>query len=117
MTILPAKVAGVEQVIACTPPDTGMVANPTSLVAADLAGCAEVFKIGGPWAIASMAYGTDTVPAINKIVGPGNKYVTATKMAVFGTWRSTPAGQRDLILADDSARPEWLAIDFLPGRA
>lgn len=115
MTILPAKVAGVEQVIACTPPDTGMVANPTSLVAADLAGCVEVFKIGGPWAIASMAYGTDTVPAINKIVGPGNKYVTAAKMAVFGTVAiDSPAGPSEiLILADDSARPEWLAIDFL----
>jgi len=115
MTILPAKVAGVEQVIACTPPDTGMVANPTSLVAADLAGCADVFKIGGPWAIASMAYGTESVPAVNKIVGPGNKYVTAAKMAVFGTVAiDSPAGPSEiLILADDSARPEWLAIDFL----
>jgi len=92
-----------------------MVANPTSLVAADLAGCADVFKIGGPWAIASMAYGTDTVPAVNKIVGPGNKYVTAAKMAVFGTVAiDSPAGPSEiLILADDSARPEWLAIDFL----
>jgi len=115
MTILPAKVAGVETIIACTPPDEGMVANPTSLVAADLAGCPDVFKIGGPRAVASMAYGTETVPAVNKIVGPGNKYVTAAKMAVFGTVAiDSPAGPSEiLILADDSARPEWLAMDFL----
>jgi len=115
MTILPAKVAGVERIVACTPPDKGMVANPTSLVAADLAGCQEVFKIGGPWAVASMAYGTECVPAVNKIVGPGNKYVTAAKMAVFGTVAiDSPAGPSEiLILADDSANPEWLATDFL----
>ncbi|MGC9317486.1 MAG: histidinol dehydrogenase [Armatimonadota bacterium] len=115
MTILPATVAGVEHIIACTPPNEGMTANPTSLVAADLAGCRDVFKIGGPWAIASMAYGTETVPAVNTIVGPGNKYVTAAKMAVFGTVAiDSPAGPSEiLILADDSANPEWLALDFL----
>ena len=115
MTILPAKTAGVEQIIACTPPNEGMTANPASLVAADLAGCPDVFKIGGPWAIASMAYGTETVPAVNKIVGPGNKYVTAAKMAVFGKVAiDSPAGPSEiLILADESARPDWLAIDFL----
>jgi histidinol dehydrogenase len=114
MTIIPAKVAGVERIIACTPPDTGMVANPTSLVAADIAGCTEVFKIGGPWAVASMAYGTEVVPRVNKIVGPGNKYVTAAKMAVFGTVAiDSPAGPSEiLILADDSADPAWLAMDF-----
>lgn len=114
MTIIPAKVAGVERIIACTPPDTGMVANPTSLVAADIAGCSEVYKIGGPWAVASMAYGTETVPRVNKIVGPGNKYVTAAKMAVFGTVAiDSPAGPSEiLILADDSANPAWLAMDF-----
>ncbi len=115
MTILPAKAAGVEQIVACTPPNEGMTANPTSLVAADLAGCPDVFKIGGPWAIASMAYGTDTVPAVNKIVGPGNKYVTAAKMAVFGKVAiDSPAGPSEiLILADESARSDWLAMDFL----
>lgn len=115
MTILPAQVAGVEQIVACTPPDDGMVANPTALVAADLAGCHDIFKIGGPWAIASMAYGTQSVPAVNKIVGPGNKYVMAAKMAVFGTVGiDSPAGPSEiLILADDSANPDWLAIDFL----
>ncbi len=115
MTILPAKAAGVEHIVACTPPNEGMTANPTSLVAADLAGCPDVFKIGGPWAIASMAYGTDTVPAVNKIVGPGNKYVTAAKMAVFGKVAiDSPAGPSEiLILADESARSDWLAMDFL----
>lgn len=114
MTIIPAEVAGVERIIACTPPDTGMVANPTSLVAADIAGCRDVFKIGGPWAVASMAFGTDTVPQVNKIVGPGNKYVTAAKMAVFGTVAiDSPAGPSEiLILADDTANPAWLAMDF-----
>lgn len=114
MTILPAKVAGVEHIVACTPPDDGMVANPTSLVAADIAGCKEVFKIGGPWAVASMAYGTGAVPRVNKIVGPGNKYVTAAKMAVFGTVAiDSPAGPSEiLILADDTANPAWLAMDF-----
>lgn len=114
MTIIPAKVAGVERIIACTPPDTGMVANPTSLVAADIAGCHDVFKIGGPWAVASMAYGTDAVPQVNKIVGPGNKYVTAAKMAVFGTVAiDSPAGPSEiLILADDTANPAWIAMDF-----
>jgi histidinol dehydrogenase len=115
MTILPAKVAGVERIIACTPPDTGMVANAASLVAADIAGCLDVFKIGGPWAVASMAYGTGTVPPVNKIVGPGNKYVTAAKMAVFGTVAiDSPAGPSEiLVLADDTANPEWIAWDFL----
>lgn len=115
MTILPAKAAGVEQIVACTPPDRGMVANATSLVAADIAGCHDIYKIGGPWAIASMAYGTESVPQVNTIVGPGNKYVTAAKMAVFGTVAiDAPAGPSEiLILADDTANPEWLAIDFL----
>jgi histidinol dehydrogenase len=92
-----------------------MTANPTSLVAADLAGCHDIYKIGGPWAIASMAYGTESVPQVNTIVGPGNKYVTAAKMAVFGTVSiDAPAGPSEiLILADDSANPDWLAIDFL----
>ena len=114
MTIIPAKVAGVERIIACTPPDTGMVANATSLVAADIAGCADVYKIGGPWAVASMAYGTDAVPKVGKIVGPGNKYVTAAKMAVFGpVGIDSPAGPSEiLILADETAEPAWIAMDF-----
>jgi len=115
MTILPAQVAGVERIIACTPPDTGMVACAASLVAADIADCRDVYKIGGPWAVASMAHGTATVPRVSKIVGPGNKYVTAAKMAVFGiVGIDSPAGPSEvLILADDTANPAWLAMDFL----
>jgi len=115
MTILPAKVAGVKHVVACTPPGDGMQANPATLVAADIAQADAVFKIGGPWAVGSMAYGTGVVPKVDKIVGPGNKYVTAAKMAVFGIVDiDSPAGPSEiLILADGTARPEWLAIDFL----
>jgi len=115
MTVIPAKAAGVEHIIACTPPDKGMVANEASLVAADISGCHAVFKMGGPWAVGSMAYGTETVPKVNKIVGPGNRYVTAAKMAVFGEVDiDSPAGPSEiLILADESANPRWAAIDFL----
>jgi histidinol dehydrogenase len=115
MTVIPAKAAGVPRIIACTPPDEGMVANEASLVAADIAGVDQMFKMGGPWAVGSMAYGTETVPKVNKIVGPGNRYVTAAKMAVFGEVDiDSPAGPSEiLILADDTANPRWLAIDFL----
>jgi histidinol dehydrogenase len=84
MTVLPARVAGVREVVAVTPPGPGMAANPVVLVAADVAGCDRIFKVGGPWGIAAMAYGTETVPRVDKIVGPGNKYVTAAKMVVYG---------------------------------
>ncbi len=115
MTIIPAKVAGVEKVIACTPPDNGMIASESTLVAADIAGADQIFKIGGPWAIASMAYGTELVPKVDKIVGPGNKYVTAAKMLVFGIADiDSPAGPSEvLILADETANPQYIAIDFL----
>ncbi|RKY04154.1 histidinol dehydrogenase [Candidatus Poribacteria bacterium] len=115
MNVIPAKVAGVEKVIVCTPPDEGMTVNPLTLVAADIAGADEVFKIGGPWAIASMAFGTETVPKVDKIVGPGGIYVTAAKMAVFGHVDiDSPAGPSEiLILADESADPEAVAVDLL----
>ncbi len=115
MTIIPARVAGVKTVVACTPPKQGMKANPATLVAADIAGADAVYKIGGPWAIASMAYGTDVVKKVDKIVGPGNKYVTAAKMVVFGAVDiDSPAGPSEaLILADASAVPRHMAIDFL----
>ena len=115
MTIVPARAAGVETVIVCTPPDEGMVANPATLVAADIAGADRIFKIGGPWGVASMAYGTDTVPKVDKIVGPGNKYVTAAKMVVFGEVDiDSPAGPSEaLILADETADPHLTALDFL----
>ena len=115
MNIVPAKIAGVERVVACTPPREGMSVSPATIVAAHLAGAEALFKMGGPWAVGSMAYGTKTVPKVDKIVGPGNKYVTAAKMAVFGLVDiDSPAGPSEgLILADDTARADWVAIDFL----
>lgn len=115
MTIIPARIAGVKKIIACTPPDMGMTASEATLVAADIAGADHIFKIGGPWAIASMAFGTDCVTKVDKIVGPGNKYVTAAKMIVFGQIDiDSPAGPSEvLILADETADPHLVAIDLL----
>jgi histidinol dehydrogenase len=115
MNIIPAKVAGVGRIIACTPPQEGLRLNPNTLVALDLAGATTIFKLGGPWAIGAMAYGTESVPRVDKIVGPGNKYVAAAKMAVFGTVDiDSPAGPSEaLILADETARADWLTWDFL----
>jgi histidinol dehydrogenase len=115
MIIVPARVAGVEKIVACTPPQEGMVASESTLVAADIAGADQIFKIGGPWAIASMAFGTERVPKVDKIVGPGNKYVTAAKMMVFGEIDiDSPAGPSEvLILADESADPRLVAVDLI----
>ena len=115
MTVIPAKVAGVRTTIAVTPPLKGMKANPATLVAAHIAGCDRIFKVGGPWGIASLAFGTETIPKVDKIVGPGNKWVTAAKMIVYGHVDiDSPAGPSEaLILADDSADPQLLAVDFL----
>ncbi len=115
MNIIPAKVAGVDEIIACTPPGEGLALNPATLVAAHLAGVQRFFKLGGPWAIGSLAYGTQMVPRVDKIVGPGNKYVTAAKLLVFGQVDiDSPAGPSEaLILADDSAEVRLLAADFL----
>ena len=115
MTVLPAKVAGVGKIVAVTPPSPGMVANPATLVAADVAGCDRIFKVGGPWGVASMAYGTESIPRVDKIVGPGNKYVTAAKMIVYGQVDiDSPAGPSEtLILADGSGDPGLIALDFL----
>jgi len=115
MTVIPAIVAGVEQVIVTTPPGKDMVVNPATLVAADVAGCQEIFKVGGPWGIAALAYGTESISRVDKIVGPGNKYVTAAKMIVYGQVDiDSPAGPSEaLILADESANGRWIAMDFL----
>ncbi|MBA4392176.1 MAG: histidinol dehydrogenase [Desulfobacca sp.] len=115
MNIIPARVAGVATIVACTPPQKGMKTDPVTIVAADIAGADYLFKVGGPWAIAGMAYGTKSIPKVDKIVGPGNKYVTAAKMAVFGTVDiDSPAGPSEaLIVADETARPEWMTWDFL----
>ncbi len=115
MTVIPAKVAGVEQIAAVTPPLKGMAGNPATLVAADIAGCHRVFKVGGPWGVAGLAYGTETMPRVHKIVGPGNKYVTAAKMLVYGQVDiDSPAGPSEaLILADHTGDQELITVDFL----
>jgi histidinol dehydrogenase len=115
MSIIPARAAGVAEIIACSPPGPGLALNPATLVAADLAGAHRFFKLGGPWAIGSMAYGTGMVPKVDKIVGPGNKYVTAAKLLVFGEVDiDSPAGPSEaLILADESAEARLAAADFL----
>jgi len=115
MTVIPAKAAGVEEVVMTTPPGKEMVVNPVTLVAADIAGCHRVFKAGGPWGIAGLAFGTKTLPRVDKIVGPGNKYVTAAKMIVFGQVDiDSPAGPSEaLILADERADGSLIALDFL----
>ena len=115
MTVLPAVVAGVGRVVVCSPPMEGLKANPYVLVACHIAGAHEIYKIGGPWAVGSMAFGTPTVAKVAKIVGPGNKYVTAAKMQVFGIVDiDSPAGPSEaLLLADATANARWLALDFL----
>lgn len=115
MTVIPARVAGVRDVVAATPPGEGLSIPPATLVALDIAGCEQVFRAGGPWAVAALAYGTETIPRVDKIVGPGNRYVTAAKMQVFGEVDiDSPAGPSEaLILADETAEAEPLALDFL----
>ncbi len=115
MTVIPAKVAGVKNIILTTPPMKEMSINPLVLIAADIAGVDKIFKVGGPWGIAGLAFGTETIPKVDKIVGPGNKYVTAAKMVVYGIVDiDSPAGPSEsLILADETGNPEWIAVDFL----
>lgn len=113
MTVIPAKVAGVGEVIVCTPPNPDGTVNPLTLAAAHIAGADRIFRVGGMQAIAAMAYGTKTVPKVDKIVGPGNVYVTAAKMAC-GTAIDFPAGPSEvLIIADDSARADYIAADMI----
>ena len=113
MTVIPAKVAGVREVIVCTPPNPDGTVNPLTLVAARIAGADRVFRVGGAQAIAAMAYGTETIPKVDKIVGPGNVYVTAAKMSC-GTTIDFPAGPSEvLIIADDSARADYIAADMI----
>ena len=113
MTVIPAKVAGVRRVIVCTPPNPDGTVNPLTLAAAHIAGADRVFRAGGVQAIAAMAYGTKTIPKVDKIVGPGNVYVTAAKMAC-GTAIDFPAGPSEvLIIADESARADFIASDMI----
>jgi len=115
MTLLPGKVAGVKEIIACSPPGKGMAVTPATVVAADIAGPVRIFKVGGPWAIASMAYGTKPIPRVDKIDGPGNKYLTAAKTIVFGEVDiDSPAGPSEgMVLADKTGNADLIAIDLL----
>ncbi len=114
MNVIPAKVAGVEQLIMCSPTPGGNM-NPYILVAADIAGISDIYKIGGAQAIAAMAYGTATIPKVDKIVGPGNIYVATAKRYVFGQVDiDMIAGPSEiLVIADESADPEFVASDLL----
>ena len=115
MTVIPAKVAGVENVVLCTPPRSDGTVDPLTLAAAKVAGADHVYRIGGVQAIGAMAYGTETVISVDKIVGPGNVYVTAAKMQVRDLAEiDFPAGPSEvLIIADDSADARMAASDII----
>ena len=115
MEVIPAKIAGVERIICCTPPGPDGKIMDAILVAADLAGADEIYKCGGSQAIAAMAYGTESIEKVEKIVGPGNVFVTGAKKLVYGDVDiEFPAGPSEvLILCDNTAIPEYLAHDFL----
>ena len=115
MEVIPAKIAGVERIICCTPPGADGKIMDAILVAADLAGADEIYKCGGAQAIAAMAYGTESIEKVEKIVGPGNVFVTGAKKLVYGDVDiEFPAGPSEvLILCDKTAVPEYLAHDFL----
>ena len=117
MLALPAQIAGCEEIVLCTPCDrtTGKV-NPVVLYTAQLCGVRTIYKLGGAQAIAAMAYGTESIERVYKIFGPGNRYVTKAKQMVSaqGTAIDMPAGPSEvMIMADDSARPDFVAADFL----
>jgi histidinol dehydrogenase len=113
---IPAKLAGCQEIILCTPPDQKGQVHPAILYAAKLIGVTKVIKAGGAQAIAALAYGTETVPHVDKIFGPGNQYVTAAKQlaAKKGVAIDMPAGPSEvLVYADDTAIPEFVAADLL----
>lgn len=114
MNIIPAKVAGVERIALATPAVGGSV-NPATLVAADIAGCDEIYKIGGAQAIGAFAYGTETIKKVDKITGPGNIFVALAKKAVFGqVGIDSIAGPSEiLVIADETANPRYVAADLL----
>ena len=115
MTVIPAKVAGVHRIVVCSPPRKDGSLNPLVLVAADICGVDEIYKVGGAQAIAALAYGTATINPVNKIVGPGNKYVTMAKLLVSKDVAiDMPAGPSEiLIVADQTANPKYIAMDMI----
>lgn len=115
MNVMPAKVAGVDEIIMCTPCDSEGKVYPTTLVAANEAGVDKIFKVGGAQAIAAMAYGTQSIPKVDKIVGPGNIFVALAKKAVFGyvSIDSVAGPSEILVIADETANPRFVAADLL----
>lgn len=115
MNIIPAKVAGVKKVIMTTPADKNGNVNPNTLAAADIAGADEIYKVGGAQAIGALAYGTETVGAVDKIVGPGNIFVALAKKSVYGSVNiDSVAGPSEiLVIADESADPVFVSADLL----
>lgn len=115
MNIIPAKVAGVKRIAMVTPPGKDGKVNPVTLTAAYLAGATEVYKVGGAQAVAALAFGTRSIPKVNKIVGPGNIFVALAKKAVYGhvSIDSIAGPSEILVIADDSANPRFVAADLL----
>lgn len=115
MTVIPAKIAGVEKVICCSPPQEDGKITDATIVAADMAGADEIYKVGGAQAIAAMAYGTESISKVEKIVGPGNIFVTAAKKLVYGDVDiDFPAGPSEvLVLADETGVAEYITFDIL----
>ncbi|MDR2967132.1 MAG: histidinol dehydrogenase [Methanobacteriaceae archaeon] len=115
MTVIPAKIAGVKRIVCCSPPQKDGKIMDAILVAADIAGAGEIYKVGGAQAIGAMAYGTKTIPKVDKIVGPGNIFVTGAKKLVFGEVDiEFEAGPSEvLIIADKTANAEYIAYDIL----
>ena len=115
MNVIPAKVAGVDEIIMCTPPGHDGKVYPTTLVSAKEAGVDTIYKVGGAQAIGALAYGTESIPQVDKIVGPGNIFVALAKKAVFGyTGIDSVAGPSEiLVLADETANPRYVAADVL----
>ena len=115
MDIIPAKIAGVGEIIMVTPPSKDGSVNPAILAAAHIAGADRIFKVGGAQAVAALAYGTESVPRVDKIVGPGNAFVAEAKKQVFGKVSiDMIAGPSEImVLADGKSNPRWLAADLL----
>ena len=115
MNVMPAKVAGVDEIIMVTPPGKNGKVNPNTLVAAKEAGVDKIYKVGGAQAIAALAYGTESIPKVDKIVGPGNIYVALAKKAVYGhvSIDSIAGPSEILVVADETANPRYVAADLL----
>ena len=115
MNVIPAKVAGVSEIVMTTPPGADGKVNPGTLVAADIAGVNTIYKVGGAQAIAALAFGTESIPKVDKITGPGNIFVALAKKAVYGyvSIDSIAGPSEILVLADETANPRYVAADLL----